>query len=133
MTKSQTVSKRKPRATSVTVGPFTFTTSTQQASACVDPDKDWKWVDDGPALKAAVEAAYAELRAQVTVVLSVLGVEWRPGVTFHPEAAKRIIAEVVKAWDDAFGWDVPRMTEQTEDVFYTFLAHETVSLALKEG
>jgi len=122
-----------PKSTSVIVGPFKFVTSTQQAVSCVDPDRDWKWVEDGPALKAAVEAAYDELKVQATVTMLALGVEWKLGTTVRPEAVKQIIADVVKAWDDAFGWDVPRMTEQTEDVFYTFLAHETVNRALKEG
>ena len=120
-----------PKHASVTVGPFKFTTSTQQAASLVDPDKKWSWVEDGPALKEAVEAAYNELRAQTEVVLSELGASWELSV--HPTAVKAVIAEVVKAWDDAFGWDVPRMTEQTEDVFYTFLAHEIVSRMLKEG
>jgi hypothetical protein len=112
------------------VGSFSFPVSTEQARTAVDTNKSWKWVEDGPALKDAVKAAYLELRGQVEQQLNVLGIGW-PQVP--DENIKACIANVVRQWDDAFGWDAKNMTEHTEDAFYNFLSRQVVGGLRSEG
>ena len=113
------------------VGVWSFPKSTEQARTAVDPDKKWSWVQDGPALKAAVEAALDELRAQAEpVLLADFGVPWS---AVKVDSVKRVITDVVKRWDDLFGWDAPNMTEMDEDAFYVFLVNETVGRRFKNA
>ena len=115
----------------VGVSVWWFPKSTAQALTAVDPDKKWSWVQDGPALKAAVEVALDELRAQAEpVLLADFGVPWS---AVNVTNVKRVITDVVKRWDDMFGWDAPNMTEMDEDAFYAFLVNETVGRRFKNA
>jgi len=82
-----------------------------------DDGKWWKTYGDD--LLESVRIVYREAKLfWETECEAVTGTPW---VTLNYASLRKATIAAVKAWDNEFGWDAPRMSEAQEDAFYEWL------------